>query len=122
MSDAERLRPFIEGARQRERERAEQLAQRAARLREKLPDVVRVLRDQFGARRVVLFGSWARGRPREGSDVDLLVWGVPPQRWYAACGAVGRALDVFACDLVPGEKAGPQLLAWAQREGESLLG
>jgi len=33
----------------------------------------------FGARRVVLFGSAARGGIHERSDIDLAVWGIPPR-------------------------------------------
>lgn len=37
-----------------------------------LEHIVRQLRD-MGARRIILFGSRARGRARRGSDIDLLV-------------------------------------------------
>ncbi len=37
-----------------------------------LEQIVRQLRD-MGARRIILFGSRARGRARRGSDIDLLV-------------------------------------------------
>lgn len=35
----------------------------------------RQIGEQFGAEQVILFGSYARGRPGEDSDVDLLVIG-----------------------------------------------
>lgn len=37
-----------------------------------LEEIVSQLR-AMGARRIILFGSRARGRPRRGSDIDLLV-------------------------------------------------
>lgn len=39
------------------------------RLRKARPDLQR----EFGVTRLALFGSWARGDQREGSDVDVLV-------------------------------------------------
>ncbi len=38
-------------------------------LREELPH----LREEFGVGRIALFGSYARGKQREGSDADILV-------------------------------------------------
>lgn len=36
-----------------------------------------VLGQKYGARRLVLFGSRARGDFKERSDIDLAVWGMP---------------------------------------------
>jgi predicted nucleotidyltransferase len=41
--------------------------------REALSTVTRTLRDRFGAREVILYGSAARGQLDEESDIDLLV-------------------------------------------------
>lgn len=38
-----------------------------------------VLARQYGARKLVLFGSRARGDFRERSDIDLAVYGMPPE-------------------------------------------
>lgn len=35
---------------------------------------------QYGARRLVLFGSRARGDNRYNSDIDLAVYGMPPEK------------------------------------------
>ncbi len=39
------------------------------KLREELP----YLREEFNVSRIAIFGSYARGEQREGSDVDILV-------------------------------------------------
>lgn len=72
-----------------------------------------LLKERFGARRVILFGSLAQEGPwHDRSDIDLAVEGLPPEaffRAYAACGALlppGLELD-----LVPLESAGPELRA-----------
>lgn len=38
-----------------------------------IPRIVRQIVDQFHPKRVILFGSYARGTPTQDSDVDLLV-------------------------------------------------
>ena len=35
---------------------------------------------RFGAKRLVLFGSRARGDNRPNSDIDLAVYGMPPEQ------------------------------------------
>jgi predicted nucleotidyltransferase len=45
-----------------------------------------------GAKEVYVFGSAATGRPREGSDVDLAVTGLPPRRYLQA---LGDAIDIL---------------------------
>ncbi len=93
------------------RERAWQLARRAAAL----------LREEFGARRIVLFGSLARAvRFHERSDVDLAVWGLPARDYYRA---VARLLDLdptIGVDLIEAEYAPPTLRATLEREGVLL--
>ena len=81
-----------------------------------------LLTREFGATRIVLFGSLARGDARPGSDVDLLVDGVPDARWFEA---VGRAFDVVRCaevDLVPASRVLPHIAERVAREGRVLRG
>ena len=53
--------------------------------------VARILRKRYGARRVVLIGSLARGHFTPWSDVDLVAFGIPPERFFAAHGAARAA-------------------------------
>jgi len=64
----------------------------ARRLAEAIDEAARVLRAQ-GAREVYLFGSAATGRLRAGSDVDLAVAGLPPERFFRAVGLATDVLD-----------------------------
>ena len=68
---------------------------------EKLPAVVEVLR-QFGARRVLLFGS-AADNPERAQDVDLAVEGIPLRSLLAADLAAFRILG-YPMDLVSREE------------------
>lgn len=90
-------------------------------VRGRLDVAVDALVREFGATRVVLFGSLARGEARPGSDVDLLVEGVPLDRLMVATARVARlvATDV---DLVPVEHALEAIVARARAEGEVLHG
>ena len=53
---------------------------------------------EYGARRVFLFGSMARGDARPGSNVDLACEGLPPGRFFEAWGKLllfaGREVDL----------------------------
>ncbi len=69
-----------------------QQAQRVAR------QAARALRDEFGASRVLLFGS--AGAFRENSDVDLAVEGLPAERFYAAVAFVTGLSEIIKVDLV----------------------
>lgn len=92
-------------------ERASLVAQLAAAM----------LREEFGAHRVMMFGSLARRRGfHMRSDLDLAVWGLEERMYYRA---VSRLLDLdpaIQVDLVMGENAPPALLAVIKAEGVLL--
>jgi predicted nucleotidyltransferase len=95
----------------RRREQAWVVARRAARL----------LKEEYGARRVMLFGSLARDNPfHPRSDVDLIVWGLDEKLYYRV---VSRLLDLdptIEVDLVRAEEAPPALLQAVNQEGVPL--
>jgi uncharacterized protein len=66
--------------RQRAASAAAMGAERARRLRSRLPAAVALLRDRHGAERVVLFDSLANGACHAESDIDLAVSGLPGDR------------------------------------------
>ena len=60
-----------------------------------------VLKDSYGASRVVVFGSLTdRSAFTRWSDIDLAAWGIPDKRFYAAVGAVTGLTAEFKIDLV----------------------
>ncbi|MGI6609451.1 MAG: nucleotidyltransferase family protein [Limnochordia bacterium] len=71
----------------------------------------------LGARRIWVFGSVARGQVRSASDLDMAVEGLP----YAQDQLLGIAEHVLQhrvdLDLVPWEKAHPELRARIVSEG-----
>ena len=92
---------------------------RAQRLIDLLPDAKRLLAERFGARRVILFGSLARGTPNETSDVDLAVAGISPESYFTA---ISELVELFDChvDLVEIENAPESLRARLRLEGREL--
>lgn len=87
----------------------EEMRQRQQKGQEIARHCARVLKEQFGARRVVLFGSlldYQAMSPR--SDIDLAVWGLPEKEFFRAGAAIERGHD-FSIDLVEAEKAKPRL-------------
>lgn len=95
----------------RSRRQALRTARRAAEL----------LRESFGATRVVLFGSLAkRGGFTPWSDIDLAAWGIPTERFYAAVAAVTGLSAEFKVDLVDPDFCRPALRIAIDREGLDL--
>ena len=84
-------------------------------------DAAQRLRDQFGARRVVLFGSAVEQSSfTRWSDVDLAAWGVPPERFYEAVAAMTSLSTEIAVDLVDPDQCPATLRGVIEREGIEL--
>jgi predicted nucleotidyltransferase len=113
---------YAAGARRRSRAAARRNAAWNALAAEQALAASRVLKSEFGAREVILFGSVARNAGRPGSDVDLLVAGVAPDQWFAACAAAADLVTCGDVDLVPRERAHVHVLTRALGEGRTLDG
>lgn len=73
------LTPYLEGYRERQSLRSSRLRLRRERILEAARRLGPEIAREFGLMRVLLFGSWAWGRPHERSDVDLVVEGLEPE-------------------------------------------
>jgi len=60
-----------------------------------------MLRRQYGAKRVVIFGSlvWTKAFSAW-SDIDLAAWGIAPDKFFSAVAAVTGLSPDFKIDLV----------------------
>jgi predicted nucleotidyltransferase len=101
-----------------ERSRA---ANRAAELSRRAEEAAATLVGKCGATRVWLFGSLAWGEAHAGSDVDLLVEGLPSEAWSVAC-ALAEAVVQAPVDLIRVEEASPELVARVRDRGVLLHG
>ena len=94
----------------RRRERAWHAARRA----------VEVLRGQFGAGQVILFGSLAReGWFDDRSDIDLAVSDIPARQFFRASAAVAAGSE-FIVDIIDLADCTPSLRTSIEREGVHL--
>lgn len=92
---------------------------RSHAFRELLPSAARLLKEDYGARRVLVFGSLVTGAVNEQSDLDLAVEGLATQRYFEALAAL-MALFGAAVDLVRLEEAPESLQHRIAAEGETL--
>ena len=77
---------------------------------------------QYGAARVVLFGSRARGDFRPQSDVDLAIWGMPQERRAPFWSAVEELDTLLRFDLVHIDpETSPALLQNIEKDGVVLM-
>ncbi len=80
-----------------------------------------ILRKQFGAQKVILFGSLARSFDfSEWSDIDLAVDLADPDPFYRAVAAVTAMSPLFEIDVVDLRLCPEQLRARIQKDGLGL--
>jgi predicted nucleotidyltransferase len=92
---------------------------RAEAIRRRLPAARQLLTGRYGARRVRLFGSFARGTTTERSDVDLAVEGLQPEGYFRAIADLTGLLEA-PVDLVELETAPESLRLRVDLEGVEL--
>ncbi len=81
----------------------------------------RLLREEFGATRVIAFGSLAHGawfEPR--SDIDLAAEGIPPEAFWRAWCALDRLDSTVEFDLIAIESAPERLRDEIMQGGVAL--
>ncbi len=84
-------------------------------------DVARVLKEKFGATRVVVFGSVARREALSPwSDIDIAAWGIPKEKFYQAVAYVTGLSPDFKIDLIDPAMCRPSLRAQIEEEGIEL--
>jgi predicted nucleotidyltransferase len=107
-------------AQRRQAERQHRQYQRQQRGWQVAQSAAQVLKQEFGAQRVRLFGSLLEvSRVRAESDIDLAVEGLSDSRYLEA---VARLLDLsdFAVDVVQVEHATPRLCQVIEQQGVEL--
>lgn len=97
---------YIDYWRQRTANQAEQQTQAMDQAWREVRQMAQCLRKEFGAQRILVFGSLVRGRFTPESDIDLAADHIPPARYFEA---VARANDFSQrwVDLKPLEALTP---------------
>ncbi|MCU0525593.1 MAG: nucleotidyltransferase domain-containing protein [Elainella sp. Prado103] len=117
---ADQIARYRAGARQQEQQHQQQQRERQQRGLEVARQAAQLLKQEFGAQRVRLFGSLLDvGRVRQESDVDLAVDGLDDRRYLEA---VAQLLDLsdFSIDLVQVEYAAPRIRQIIDQQGVDL--
>lgn len=77
---------------------------------------------RLGARRIVLYGSRARGDHRERSDIDLAVFGAPPKSYSAFLDSLDELPTLLHFDLVfVTDQTSRDLLKNIEQDGITLM-
>ena len=82
--------------------------------------IAKELIERFGAKKVMLFGSLARGGYSRWSDIDLAVWGIPPVDFFKAVSFATGFSKIWKVDLVDGEDCSKGLQDVILKEGIEL--
>lgn len=113
-----KMQTYILTAKRRDQNRLEKLRQHRAQGLVVAQKAATQLKQEFGAERVVLFGSVLGKGFHETSDLDLAVWGLPESLYLKAIARLD-GLDGFAIDLIEAQHAPPHI-ADAIRDGMEL--
>jgi len=80
-----------------------------------------LLRESYGARRVVAFGSLARAEGfSRWSDIDLAAWGIPREEFFSAVAAVTGLSPTFRIDLIEGDRCGEAIRGAIEEHGVEI--
>lgn len=102
----------------REKEKSGEISIRKREAWEVARRAAEILRKKFGAGKVVVFGSLAHDKEfGPWSDIDLAAWGIPPELFYSAVGAVTGLSPYFKIDLVDVGDCRPTLRTAIVHEG-----
>lgn len=106
--------------RRREQERPE-LVRRQEQAWAVARQAAHLLKEQFKATRVVVFGSLARDSGfTRWSDVDIAAWGIAPEDTFRAIGVVMDIGEDIEVNLVDINTCRPALLAVIEQDGIEL--
>ena len=115
---AEQMAVYRTTARQRQARQQQALAQRRQLAWQVAHQAAAVLKEQFGARQVWVFGSLLHEtlfHPR--SDIDLAVHGLDDRSYYRAVAHLLTLSPKIEVDLVRMEDASTSLRAYIEQEG-----
>ncbi|MEL6161818.1 MAG: nucleotidyltransferase domain-containing protein [Cyanobacteria bacterium J06623_5] len=113
--------PYVAHVKQRKAERRSQLKKRHQAGLKKAKELADILKADFGATQVVLFGSMRSVNTiRMKSDIDLAVWNLPFEDHINALTVLMAHASPFEVDLVRIEEASPSLQSHILKNGIAL--
>jgi predicted nucleotidyltransferase len=116
----EKYRP-LDAIRERRAKFSAEIASRRRRALSVARKAAKLLKSEFGAKEVILFGSLARrGSFSLYSDIDLAVRGIAPDKFYTAVSAMMDHSVEFKIDLVEPEDCSPAMFKNIEKDGRPL--
>jgi len=104
-----------------ERRNAEEIESLRRDAMDKAKKIAFMLKEKYGAKRVILFGSIVKSSYlHKGTDIDLLVKGIKSNDFLRAGADAWTISSPFDVDIVPVERADQYLLSRALEEGVEL--
>jgi predicted nucleotidyltransferase len=80
-----------------------------------------LLYEKFNAKRVLVFGSLLhRERFTRRSDIDIAVWGIPPEKFFKAVAKMIDLSQQFQIDLVGAEYCSERMKQRIEKEGVAV--
>jgi len=117
----EQISTYRRHAQQRRQQELPEIERRRERAWEAARMAARVLKQEFGVTRVVVFGSLVRDAGfTRWSDVDVAAWGLALEDTFRAIGVIMDLDTEVPVNLVDVNTASPPLLEAIEREGIAL--
>ncbi len=117
----EKMAEYRAGARRREAARQAEIDARFALAWEAAHEGAEILKSQFQAEKVVVFGSLLnRELFHQRSDVDLAAWGIREEQYLAALGRLSKVSSEISIDLICVEEAPERLYQRIITNGKAL--
>jgi predicted nucleotidyltransferase len=117
----EKLEQYRLTAMRRQEERVSKFKSRREKGWKLAGKAAQMLREQFHAKRVAVFGSLLHeAHFTQWSDVDIAAWGIPPEQTFRAIGAVMDLDPIFEINLVDVNTCTPSLLIAIEQEAVDL--
>lgn len=117
----EKMEQYRRTARKLESEQKQAMVQRRESAWAVARQAANLLKEQFGATRVVAFGSLAHGAWFNArSDIDLMVVGIPPEKFWRAWAELDHVGSGFEIELVSESELTESLRTVIEQEGVEL--
>lgn len=104
-----------------EKRRAEEIESLRRDAKDKAKKIASMLKEKYGAKRVIIFGSIIRSSYlHQRTDIDLLVEGIKSEEFLRAGADAWSISCPFDVDIIPFERADPYFLSRVLEEGVEL--
>jgi len=120
MSTPEQIEKYISGWKKRKSKKNTNLEKKQKDALEKASCIADMLKDRYGIKKVILFGSTATGKLWEHSDIDIAVFGLDENMYLDVVWEASQLALPFSLDIVPLEKTSKLLQQKIQQEGMEL--